>query len=206
MAIQHFGNVDISQLTSADYTAKAPTLSSLEKTFDTSGYLAPYSDTTRLGWETRVALHEKRLNTSSNAFRERVADVVDYMLFVDEAPIASTCKAGQVSQPLSANAAHAISKGRLLRQLDLTTRLLRYPCSYMIYSAQFERLPAEAKNSRLRPSVGDPLAARRRTSAINDSRAAIDRPFSRSCAKRNPISPRAAQPIGFDHPSCSMRA
>ena len=37
------------------------------------------------------------------------------------------------------------SKGRSLRQLDLSTRLLRYPCSYMIYSAQFEKLPPEAK-------------------------------------------------------------
>ena len=37
------------------------------------------------------------------------------------------------------------SKGRSLRELDLTRRLLRYPCSYMIYTAAFDALPAEAR-------------------------------------------------------------
>jgi hypothetical protein len=35
--------------------------------------------------------------------------------------------------------------GRTLRQLDLGRRLMRYPCSYMIYSDAFEALPASAK-------------------------------------------------------------
>ena len=39
------------------------------------------------------------------------------------------------------------SKGRSLRRLDLRTRLFRYPCSYLIYSPQFERLPAEAQTA-----------------------------------------------------------
>ena len=38
------------------------------------------------------------------------------------------------------------SKGRSLRQLDLVTRLMRYPCSYMIYSRAFDKLPDIAKN------------------------------------------------------------
>ena len=37
------------------------------------------------------------------------------------------------------------AKGRSLRDLDMASRLLRYPCSYMIYSAQFEQLPAGAR-------------------------------------------------------------
>lgn len=37
------------------------------------------------------------------------------------------------------------SKGRSLRDLDLTRRLMRYPCSYMIYTDAFDRLPAAAK-------------------------------------------------------------
>jgi hypothetical protein len=36
-------------------------------------------------------------------------------------------------------------KGRSLRQLDLESRLMRYPCSYMIESEAFEALPAVAK-------------------------------------------------------------
>lgn len=34
--------------------------------------------------------------------------------------------------------------GRSLRQLDLKTRLFRYPCSYLIYSDAFDALPDEA--------------------------------------------------------------
>jgi len=36
-------------------------------------------------------------------------------------------------------------KGRSLRQFDLNRRLFKYPCSYLIYSEQFDGLPAEAK-------------------------------------------------------------
>jgi hypothetical protein len=34
-----------------------------------------------------------------------------------------------------------------LRQLDLETRLLRYPCSYMIYSQAFDSLPEQARSA-----------------------------------------------------------
>jgi hypothetical protein len=159
--IQHFGNVDVERLKSGDAIPARAAVMSLEKSFDTRGYLTPYSDVaallvfehqmqminqlTRLGWETRVALHEKRLNTTSAAFRERVAEVVDYMLFVDEAPIASKIQGTSGFAVSFSERGPRDLKGRSLRQLDLNTRLLRYPCSYMIYSAQFETLPSEAK-------------------------------------------------------------
>jgi hypothetical protein len=161
--IQHFGNIDVAKLKSGDATPATITVMSLEKTFDTHGYLTPYSDIaalmvfehqmqmtnllTRLGWETRVAVHDKRPVASSSAFRDRVADVVDYMLFVDEAPIASKIQGTSGFAADFSERGPRDSKGRSLRQLDLNTRLLRYPCSYMIYSAQFERLPAEARTA-----------------------------------------------------------
>ncbi|HET6251621.1 MAG TPA: hypothetical protein VFE47_28305 [Tepidisphaeraceae bacterium] len=37
------------------------------------------------------------------------------------------------------------SLGRSLRDIDLTHRLFKYPCSYLIYSEQFDGLPAVAK-------------------------------------------------------------
>ncbi len=37
------------------------------------------------------------------------------------------------------------AKGRSLRQLDLQTRLFRYPCSYLIYSDAFAQLPDEVR-------------------------------------------------------------
>jgi hypothetical protein len=36
-------------------------------------------------------------------------------------------------------------RGRALRQLELDSRLMRYPCSYMIESDAFDALPAIAK-------------------------------------------------------------
>jgi hypothetical protein len=39
------------------------------------------------------------------------------------------------------------SRGRSLRQLDLERRLMRYPCSYMIYSPLFDGLAAAAKDA-----------------------------------------------------------
>ena len=159
--IQHFGNVDVAKLTSGDAPPATTTLMSLEKTFDTRGYLAPYSDIaalmvfehqmqmtnllTLLGWETRVAVHDKRSVAASSAFRDRVAAVVDYMLFVDEAPIASRIQGTSGFAANFSERGPRDSRGRSLRQLDLSTRLLRHPCSYMIYSAQFEKLPPEAK-------------------------------------------------------------
>jgi len=38
------------------------------------------------------------------------------------------------------------SHGRSLHQLDLKTRLLRYPLSYLIYSDSFDALPQPAKS------------------------------------------------------------
>ena len=37
--------------------------------------------------------------------------------------------------------------GRSLRQFDLERRLMRYPCSYMIYSDAFDALPAATKDA-----------------------------------------------------------
>jgi hypothetical protein len=69
------------------------------------------------------------------------------MLFVDEAPIASRIQGTSGFATSFSERGPRDSQGRSLRQLDLTTRLLRYPCSYMIYSAQFDTLPAEARTA-----------------------------------------------------------
>ncbi len=45
----------------------------------------------------------------------------------------------------SRRAAHAIGKGRSLRDFDLHTRIFKYPCSYLIYSEAFDDIPEPAK-------------------------------------------------------------
>ena len=69
------------------------------------------------------------------------------MLFVDEAPIASRILGTSGFAEHFSERGPRDSRGRSLRQLDLKRRLLQYPCSYMIYSAQFEKLPADAKSA-----------------------------------------------------------
>jgi hypothetical protein len=41
-------------------------------------------------------------------------------------------------------------KGRSLRQFDLKTRLFKYPCSYLVYSDAFRKLPVEIREAALR--------------------------------------------------------
>ena len=157
--LQHFGNVDL--LKAGSGPAQTVRLASLEGAFDTRGYLTPFSDIaalmvfehqmqminlmTRVGWETRVALHDTSLDARRPAILDRVSQLVDYMLFVDEAPIASTLQGTSGFAEAFSTRGPKDSRGRSLRQLDLNRRLLRYPCSYMIYSAQFDHLPAQAK-------------------------------------------------------------
>ena len=191
-SIEHFGNVDL--LTAGSNPPKAGTLTSLERRFDTRGYLTPYSDIaalmvfehqmqminlmTRVGWETRVARHEKQLDARRAALRERVAQLVDYMLFIDEAPIGSKLEGTSGFADAFSARGPRDSKGRSLRQLDLNRRLLRFPCSYMIYSPQFDRLPVEARAAiyeRLWAILsGKETDARYRRLSAADRRAIVD--------------------------------
>jgi hypothetical protein len=60
--------------------------------------------------------------------------------------------------------------------LDLHTRLLRYPCSYLIYSSAFDALPAEAKEyvyTRLLRILGGEDTGEEFSHLTKDDRAAI---------------------------------
>jgi hypothetical protein len=69
------------------------------------------------------------------------------MLFVDEASIRSSIKGSSQFAAVFSGRGPRDQKGRSLYQLDLESRLMRYPCSYLIYSDQFDQLPAEAKSA-----------------------------------------------------------
>ena len=68
-------------------------------------------------------------------------EVVDYMLFVEEPllprPVAS--RSGFAGRMAATGPRDR--KGRTLYELDLSRRLLKYPCSYLIYSPAFDALP-----------------------------------------------------------------
>jgi len=132
-----------------------PPRASLEGLFNLDGYLTPYSDVvalmvlehqaafsnlvTRAAWETRLG-EEMRIAEAADA-------LADYMLFVDEAKIPAggvEGSSGFTEKFVAAGVKDA--KGRSLRELDLKTRLQKYPLSYMIYSPAFRGLPDAPKN------------------------------------------------------------
>jgi hypothetical protein len=76
-----------------------------------------------------------------------VNELVDYMLFVNEARLPERLEGGSGFAEQFAARGPQDEKGRSLRDLDLETRLQRYLCSYMIYSDAFDALPASAKTA-----------------------------------------------------------
>ena len=76
-----------------------------------------------------------------------VRDLVDYLLFVDAAPLRGRIEGSSAFTRQFAAQGPFDAQGRSLRQLDLERRLMRYPCSYMIYSPAFDHLPATARNA-----------------------------------------------------------
>ena len=176
-AVRHMGNAFV---TNEDHPMSMVSdatlrLSSLERKFDPRNYLSPYSDVsalmvfdhqmymnsliTRVGWEIRAALYkggQARVFDLATLLRETAEEFVDYLFFIEEAPLSaaiiddtSGSPKGPTSKFVERFAAQGPrdGKGRSLRDLDLKHRLLRYPCSYMIYSDAFEALPAEARNA-----------------------------------------------------------
>jgi hypothetical protein len=135
-------------------------VTTLENRFDTRSYLSPHSDIvallvfdhqmrmmnllTRLGWEARVLQHDGRATAAS--LNDVVSDVVDYMLFVDEAPLNGIKGTSGFAERFG-RLGPRDNKGRSLRDLDLQRRLFRYPCSYMIYSEAFDALPEVARHA-----------------------------------------------------------
>ncbi|MGH9410312.1 MAG: hypothetical protein ACRD1V_12760 [Vicinamibacterales bacterium] len=172
----HLGNiVDLQHAFATPPPAGTLNRPSLEDTFDTTGYLAPQSDIvallvfdhqmhmmnllTRIGWEARVL--DFRKGTTAEQLRRAGDDpsdqpislnaaaneVVDYMLFVDEAPLSRPIHGATDFAREFMAVGPRDHRGRSLRELDLHTRLLTYPCSYLIYSKQFDDLPLSAKTA-----------------------------------------------------------
>jgi len=145
-------------------------LTTVEGLFDANGYRALSSDIvahlvlthqvgmtnllTRAGWEARAsdpALHPPYMPNPEQEARVAAVmsgvagEVVDYLLFVDEAKLTDRVRGGSgFSERFSASGPRD-RKGRSLYELDLNRRLMKYPCSYLIYSPAFDALPPLAK-------------------------------------------------------------
>jgi hypothetical protein len=143
--------------------------------FDVSAYLSPSSDIVALmvlehqvrmhnlitlaNYQARIALHysqaiNKALGEPEDTISESTArrfqgpaeDLVKYMLFADEAELTDPIQGTTTfAREFSARGPRD-RQGRSLRDLDFQTRLLQYPCSYLIYSKAFDALPLPEKD------------------------------------------------------------
>ena len=163
---QHMGNA----VAALDQRASRE-LMSVEGLFDTDGYRALSSDIvahlvfthqvgmtnllTRASWQARAAdplLHPPF--TSSPGEDARIAvmmsgvatEVVDYLLFIDETKLTDRVRGGSGFAERFSAIGPRDRKGRSLHELDLNRRLMKYPCSYLIYSPAFDALPPSAKD------------------------------------------------------------
>jgi len=81
-----------------------------------------------------------------DAMMEGIArEVVDHLLFIDEAKLAAAVSGGSGFAERFSSSHVRDRKGRSLYELDLHQRLMRYPCSYLIYSPAFDQLPGIVK-------------------------------------------------------------
>ncbi|HUU36194.1 MAG TPA: hypothetical protein VMW48_19150 [Vicinamibacterales bacterium] len=135
----------------------------LEGAVDLSGYLTGHSDVvalavfdhqtralnllTRIAWEARVAAHEGRPGVTAPALHGLIDELADYLLFVDEAPITGGLHGTSGFAEWFAAQGVRDGRGRSLHELDLRTRLMRYPCSFTIYSPAFTALPPDVRDA-----------------------------------------------------------
>ena len=141
---RHMGNFPL--IISKPMATPPPARDSLTGQFHLDGYLTPYSDVVALmvlEHQAHFANLVTRVNYETRLGEEsRIAEAVDalaeYMLFVDEAKIPSPIVGSSGFTEKFSSLGPKDSQGRSLHQLDLKTRLLKFPLSYMIYSPAFK--------------------------------------------------------------------
>lgn len=157
-----------SRITPSDYLAPHSDLVALlvlEHQADAHNYL------TRANFLTREALHyqaalnrdlgekpDHEWDSTKGRIRSAGEPLVEYLLMKDEAPLAAPVTGTSRFAEEFAKTGPRDARGRSLRDLDLSRRLFRYPCSYTIYSPSFAALPPRVKDYVLR-RMWDILAA-----------------------------------------------
>lgn len=163
----HMGNSAANDAGSPNGPATA--LQPLRHRFDPSAYLVPDSDVvahlvlahqtqmhnliTLTNYKTRLALYASPNlplpDTARRQFEKPAEQLLRYLLFINETPLPDThgdaLGAGSAFAKEFSARGPRDTRGRSLRDLDLRSRIFRYPCSYLIYSGSFDALPEPAK-------------------------------------------------------------
>jgi len=146
----------------------------LKERFDVGKYLTPHSDIVALmvlehqtqvhnhlvkaSFSTRQALHHQAtmnkalgyseshsLDSTARRIQSAGDDLVEVLLWADEAPITEPISGTSGYTEWLMAAGERDKQGRSLRDLDLTRRMFKYPCSYLIYSEAFDDLPVQMR-------------------------------------------------------------
>ncbi|MCA9220527.1 MAG: hypothetical protein KDA71_09390 [Planctomycetales bacterium] len=175
-SMRHMGNVLASrhEPENLDRESGANVLE-LSDRFRTSPYLTPHSDIVALmvlehqsqmhnaltfaSYETRSALHydqvmnealDRPADHQSESTDRRIAAagerILRHLLFTNEFQLESPVKGTSTFAEDFAAVGPRDPQGRSLRDFDLRTRMFKYPCSSLIYSASFDALPAPMKS------------------------------------------------------------
>jgi hypothetical protein len=111
---------------------------------------------TRLNYESTLHLaqygHVRYLTSITEAF-------LRYLLFIEETPLTAPIAERSSFAQWFESQGPKDRQGRSLREFDLRTRTFKYPCSYLIYSDAFDKLPRPIK-MHLYGRLGDILSGK----------------------------------------------
>jgi hypothetical protein len=159
----HLGNIavrDVAELQRLEELRKG-NLDTLDSLLDTSAYPSNRSDIvallvlehqvriqnaiTRASWDARTTDLPVGAASAAKRVDEIAEPLVEALFLVDEAEITDEISgtSGFAEEFVARGPRDA--QGRSLRELDLKTRLFKYPLSYAIYSRAFDALPVEIK-------------------------------------------------------------
>ena len=172
--MRHMGNKTFRENERSSDLNDGANRTTLDGLVETKPYLSGHSDLVALmvlehqtqmhnaitfsNYETRQALHQ---SYSMNKLLERdpkhvsdvakrridsaVERVLEHLLMCEEFRLADSVAGSSSFAEQFGSVGPRDSKQRSLRDLDLKTRLFRYPCSFLIYSESFIRLPKQVK-------------------------------------------------------------
>jgi hypothetical protein len=175
----HLGNVLVENAADLqpENLTKTVNISSVSHLTDTEPYLTPYSDIvallivehqievqnliTRLNYYARTALENATWDSpEAQGEIESLSNELLHSLFMVGQPALSSPVVGVSGfTGMFNDIGPKDSRGRSLRELDLTDRLFKYPFSYLVYSEAFEALPQQVKVD-LFAAIGDVLLGR----------------------------------------------
>jgi hypothetical protein len=153
---KHVGNLTLKTPASAFGSNLLPSayqnslnVTDLSSRFDTKRYLSPHSDIVALMVLAHQAEVQNLIALASGKPGANPKDagepLVKAMLFSSAAPLTAPIKGTANFAAEFAAQGPRDSRGRSLRDFDLTTRLFRYPLSYLIYSKAFDEMRPDVK-------------------------------------------------------------